>query len=164
MGIDFSETKGKMIVDIGRKTSIIVVITNEGIVYGKVVKTGNKDFNNDIKKYLRKQHNVTISEDDVERIKIELGLSKDAKPISVYGKDLLIKLQIRICVSNEEVANVIDKTVGRIETAIKEGLEKIDSELQADIAKSGIYITGEGRKLRGLDERIQLRTGIMVNG
>jgi rod shape-determining protein MreB len=44
--------------------------------------------------------------------------------------------------------------VARIETAVLSALENTPPELYADIVKNGIYLTGGGALLRGLDKRL----------
>ena len=46
--------------------------------------------------------------------------------------------------------------------AIKMALEQSPPELAADIAESGIYLTGGGALLRDLDKRIMDETGLPV--
>jgi rod shape-determining protein MreB len=44
--------------------------------------------------------------------------------------------------------------VSRIETAVLSALESTPPELYADIVQNGIYLTGGGALLRGLDKRL----------
>ena len=46
------------------------------------------------------------------------------------------------------------KTIAKIETAVLAALEETPPELYADIVKNGIYLTGGGALLRGLDKRL----------
>ena len=54
----------------------------------------------------------------------------------------------------QEIAHCIDKTVAKIENAVLAALEKTPPELYADIVQNGIYLTGGGALLRGLDKRL----------
>ena len=54
----------------------------------------------------------------------------------------------------QEIAHCLDKTVARVETAVLSALENTPPELYADIVKNGIYLTGGGALLRGLDKRL----------
>ena len=48
----------------------------------------------------------------------------------------------------------LDKTISKIEAAILNALESTPPELYADIVQNGIYLTGGGALLRGLDTRL----------
>lgn len=48
----------------------------------------------------------------------------------------------------------MEKSITRIETAVLSALENTPPELYADIVHNGIYLTGGGALLRGLDKRL----------
>jgi rod shape-determining protein MreB len=61
-------------------------------------------------------------------------------------------MEVPVCY--QEIANCIDKTVGKIENAVLSALENTPPELYADIVQNGIWLTGGGALLRGLDIRL----------
>lgn len=61
-------------------------------------------------------------------------------------------MEIPVCY--QEIAHCIDKSVAKIETAVLSALENTPPELYADIVKNGIWLTGGGALLRGLDKRL----------
>jgi rod shape-determining protein MreB len=61
-------------------------------------------------------------------------------------------MEVPVCY--QEIAHCLDKTVARIESAVLTALENTPPELYADIVKNGIYLTGGGALLRGLDKRL----------
>src|SRR3546814_9646960 len=69
----------------------------------------------------------------------------------------------QILVSYTEVAHCLDKSISKIEEAILKALEITPPELSADIYQTGIYLTGGGALLRGLDTRIQSKTTLPVH-
>jgi rod shape-determining protein MreB len=72
----------------------------------------------------------------------------------VNGRDLVTGIPKQIMVSYQEVADALDKSVFKIEEAVLKALEKTPPELAADIFRRGLYLTGGGALLRGLDKRI----------
>ena len=58
------------------------------------------------------------------------------------------------------MAYCLDKTVAKIENAVLSALENTPPELYADIVKNGIYLTGGGALLRGLDKRLTNKINI----
>ena len=61
---------------------------------------------------------------------------------------------MEINVNYQEIAHCIDKSIAKIETAVLSALESTPPELYADIVKNGIWLTGGGAQLRGLDKRL----------
>ncbi|MFA8298695.1 MAG: rod shape-determining protein [Hyphomicrobiales bacterium] len=168
IGIDVLEPTGNMIIDIGGGTSEIAVIALGGIVNNKSIRIAGDDFNNDIVEYMRKQHNISIGERTAERIKIEVGAAMtdiDNPPddYAVHGRDMLTGIPKEIKVNYQEIAQCLDKSISKIETAVLNALEMTPPELSADIYRTGIYLAGGGSMLRGLDKRIHLKTKLPVH-
>ena len=61
----------------------------------------------------------------------------------------------QVMVSYQEVAEALDKSIFKIEEAILKALETTPPELAADIYRRGLYLTGGGALLRGLDKRLE---------
>ena len=61
---------------------------------------------------------------------------------------------MKVPVCYQEIAHCLEKTIAKIETAVLAALEETPPELYADIVKNGIYLTGGGALLRGLDKRL----------
>ena len=73
IGLDVNAPEGNMIVDIGGGTTEIAVISLGGIVSNNSIKIAGDDLTADIQDYMRRQHNVKVSERMAERIKINVG-------------------------------------------------------------------------------------------
>ena len=67
-------------------------------------------------------------------------------------------MQVSVCY--QEVAHCLDKTIAKIENAILSALENTPPELYADIVRNGIYLTGGGALLRGLNRRLSEKINI----
>ncbi|MBI4932183.1 MAG: rod shape-determining protein [Bacteroidetes bacterium] len=168
IGIDVEEPMGNMIVDIGGGTSDIAIIALGGIVCDKSIRIAGDELTADIEDYMRRQHNILIGERTAERIKIEVGaaipeLDNPPPDYPVHGRDLMTGVPKEIFVSYSEIAHALDKSIAKIEEAILNALEITPPELAADIYRTGIYLTGGGALLRGLDKRISLKTKLPVH-
>jgi len=166
-GIDVLQPKGNMIVDIGGGTTEIAVITLGGIISGQSLKVAGNIFNENIMQYLREVHNLHIGESTAEDIKIKIGsaiekLTSPPKKIGVRGRDMLTGKPKQIHVSYKDVAKSLDKSIMQIENAVLETLSGIPPEISADIYANGIFLTGGGSLLRGLDERFSKLTELPV--
>ena len=65
--------------------------------------------------------------------------------------------------SYSEISHALDKSISKVEEAILKALEMTPPELSADIYRTGIYLTGGGALLRGLDQRISLKIKLPVH-
>jgi rod shape-determining protein MreB len=162
-GIDISRPCGNMIVDIGGGTSDIAVISLGSTVVSTSIKIAGDDFDEAIKRYMRKKHNLLIGERTAEDMKINIGSAfrrPEVEYMEVRGRNLVTGLPKTISVSSEEMEEALRESTNQIIDAIHSVLEKTPPELAADIADRGIVLTGGGSLLSGLEELIEDRTGI----
>jgi rod shape-determining protein MreB len=68
-----------------------------------------------------------------------------------------------IKVTYSEIAYALDKSISKIEEAIMRALEMSPPELSADIYENGIYLTGGGALLHGLDKRLAIKTKLPIH-
>ncbi len=165
IGIDVLAPEGNMIVDIGGGTTEIAVISLGGVAMDQSIRVAGDELTNDIMDYMRREHNVRIGERTAEQIKINAGaalqeLETPPEDFLVCGADQMDTLPRRIPVTYKEVAHCLEKSIVKIEAAILKALEETPPELYADIVRNGVYLTGGGAMLRGLDKRLTDRFGI----
>jgi rod shape-determining protein MreB len=168
IGIDVEEPNGNMIIDIGGGTTEIAVISLSGIVCDNSIRIAGDEFTADIVDYMRRQHNMLIGERTAEEIKKSIGaalteLENPPNDHAVNGRDLMTGIPKQIMVSYSEIAHAIDKSISKIEEAILKALETTPPELASDIYKSGLYLTGGGALLKGLDLRLSQKTKLTVH-
>ncbi len=168
IGIKIEQPIGSMIVDIGGGTTEIAVIALSGIVCDQSIRVAGDSFNKDILDYMRRQHNLLIGERTAERVKIEVGsalteLDEGPEDYEIRGRDLMTGIPKVIKISYSEIAFAIDKSVSKIEEAVLKALEISPPELSADIYDNGIYLTGGGALLRGLDKRLAMKTKLPIH-
>ncbi|MCL1973433.1 MAG: rod shape-determining protein [Bacteroidetes bacterium] len=168
IGIDVEAPEGSMVVDIGGGTTEIAVIALGGIVCNQSIRIAGDGFTNEIQQYMRHQHNIKIGERSAEDIKIHAGsaisdLESPPKPYEVRGPNLMTALPVEVLISSQEIAHCLDKSLAKIETAVLSVLEQTPPELYADIVKKGIFLTGGGALLRGLDTRLQNKINMPVH-
>lgn len=166
IGIDVNLPDGNMIVDIGGGTTEIAVISLGGIVSNNSIKMAGDDFTADIQDYMSRQHNVRVSERMAERIKINVGAAltdlgeNTPEDYVVHGPNRITAMPMEIPVCYQEIAHCLEKSIAKIEQAVISALENTPPELYADIVKNGIWLTGGGALLRGLDKRLTDKIGI----
>lgn len=168
IGLDVQEPVGNMIIDIGGGTTEIAVIALSGIVCDQSIRVAGDEFTYDIINYMRRQHNMLIGERTAEMIKINIGaalneLDDPPEDYPVNGRDLMTGIPKQIVVTYSEIAHALDKSIAKIEEAILKALEITPPEVSADIYRTGLYLTGGGALLRGLDKRIAQKTKLPVH-
>ncbi|MBR5856183.1 MAG: rod shape-determining protein [Bacteroidales bacterium] len=165
IGIDVEAPTGHMIVDIGGGTTEIAVISLGGIVCKESIRVAGDVFTGEIQQYMRQQHNIRIGEITAELIKINVGsaiadLDETPEPYIVRGPNLMTAHPVEVAVTSQEIAHCLDKSLAKIETAVLSVLEQTPPELYADIVQRGIFLTGGGALLRGLDKRLRDKINI----
>jgi rod shape-determining protein MreB and related proteins len=168
IGLDVEEPVGNMIIDIGGGTTEIALIALSGIVCDESIRIAGDEFTNDIMNYIKRQHNILVGERTAEQIKIHVGsalmeLEDEPEDFSVNGRDLMTGIPKQISVSYKEIAGCLDKSISKVEEAVLRVLESTPPELAADIYKRGLYLTGGGALIRGLDKRLHLKTKLPVH-
>jgi rod shape-determining protein MreB len=165
IGLDVEAPEGNMIVDIGGGTTEIAIISLGGIVSNKSIRVAGDDLTADILEYMGRQHNMKVGERTAELIKINVGsalvnLEDPPEDYVVFGPNRMTALPMEVPVTYQEIAHCLDKSVSKIETAVLNALENTPPELYADIVRKGIYLTGGGALLKGLDKRLQDKINI----
>ena len=165
IGLDVEAPTGNMVVDIGGGTTEIAVISLGGIVSQQSLRVAGDVFTSEIQQYMRQQHNIKVGEITSEEIKIRIGaaitdLENTPEPFVVRGPNLMTAHPMEIAVTSQEVAHCLDKSLAKIESAILSVLEQTPPELYQDIVERGIFLTGGGALLRGLDKRLSEKINI----
>jgi len=168
IGLDVEEPIGNMIIDIGGGTTEIAVIALSGIVCDQSIRTAGDEFTVDIMNYMKRQHNILIGERTAEQVKIHVGsalpeLEVPPEDYAVNGRDLMTGIPKQITITYQEIAHALDKSISKVEDAVLKALETTPPELASDIYKTGLYLTGGGALLRGLDKRIAQKTKLPVH-
>ena len=165
IGLEVEAPKGNMVVDIGGGTTEIAVISLGGIVIQDSIRTAGDVFTSDIQTYLRQQHNIKVGEITAEKIKIAVGavipdLVDGPEPYIVKGANLMTAHPVEATITYQEMAHCLDKSITRIESSILHVLEQTPPELYSDIVENGIFLSGGGALLRGLDIRLTEKVNI----
>ena len=164
-GLDVSKPSGNMVVDIGGGTTDIAVISLGGTVVSTSIKVAGDKFDESIVKYIRKKHNIVIGDRTAEDIKINIGCvypKIQDLDMDIKGRDLYTGLPKTVNIHSSEMIEALSEPAEEIIEAVHLVLEKTPPELSADIREKGIYMTGGGSLIDGLDKLIQESTGINV--
>jgi len=117
-----------------------------------------------ILQYVKRTYNLLIGERTAEIIKTTIGnaFPGEVESMDVKGRDLVTGIPKIITINSDEVRQAIQEQIDQIIAAVKTALEQTPPELAADIVDRGIYLTGGGALLKGLDELLKQETGLPI--
>ena len=163
--IPVHKPEGNMVIDIGGGTSDVAIISLSAIAYGESVRLAGDAIDESIVRYLRLKHNLNIGIFEGERIKIGIGSAYpelETLYTEVKGINVQTGVPTSITISDNEIREAIQEPILTIISTVMKALEKIPPELSADIHSNGIYLTGGGALIRGLDKLIEEQTTLKV--
>jgi rod shape-determining protein MreB len=165
VGIPVHRPEGNMVIDIGGGTTDVAVISLSAIAYGESVRVAGDAIDEAIVRYMRLQHHLNIGVFEGERVKVAVG-SAFPQPgnltTDVRGLNVKTGVPMSITIGDDEIREALKEPLTTIVASIMRALEKIPPELSSDIHSNGIYLTGGGALIRGLDKMIEERTTLKV--
>jgi len=166
-GLPVEEPTGNMVVDVGGGTTEVAIISLGGIVTCRSIRVAGDEMDEAIVSYIKRTYNLLVGERTAEEIKIQIGSAfpgyDGQADMEVRGRDLVTGLPRTLRVTAEEIRRALSEPVGAILEAIRTTLERTPPELASDIMDRGIFLTGGGSLLRGLDRLVAEETGMPVH-
>ena len=162
-GIDISQPRGNMVVDIGGGTTDVAVISLDNSVLSESIKVAGDKFDDSIVRYMRKKHNLLIGERTAEDMKIRIGSAYPRTEqlfTGVKGRNLISGLPQTVTVGSNEMIDALEEPLQHIIETIRTLFEKTPPELASDIAENGICLTGGGALLYGMDKFVTEHTKV----
>jgi rod shape-determining protein MreB len=148
------EPIGNLIVDVGGGTTEMAVVSMGGVVSGVSIRTGGSDLDAAIATHIRSEYGVVIGEKAAEQVKIAIGSAfpvRQGKVAVVVGREVASGAPTEVRVSEDEVRQAMSEPVRRIVEGARRTLAEAPPELTHDVLETGMYLTGGGGLLRGLD-------------
>lgn len=161
--LPIQDAAGNFIVDIGGGTTEVAVISLGGIVTFKSLRIAGDKLNDDIIQFALKEYKLLVGERTAEAIKIAIGSAlptKEKKEMPMRGRNIVTGLPEEVVVFSDDIQRALEKSVRQILAAVKTTIEETPPELLADVMTNGIYLSGGGSLLKGLDVLIAKETKI----
>ncbi|WP_339171918.1 rod shape-determining protein [Anoxybacillus sp. FSL W8-1294] len=154
-GMDIFQPSGNMVIDIGGGTTDVAVLSMGDIVTSASIKVAGDKFDQEILSYIKREYKLLIGERTAEEIKINIATvfpnARD-EAMDIRGRDLVTGLPRTITVRSGEIEKALRETVYTIVQTAKSVLERTPPELSADIIDRGVFLTGGGALLHGIDQ------------
>jgi rod shape-determining protein MreB len=160
------EPIGNLIVDIGGGTTEMAVISMGGVVSGVSIRTGGFDLDAAIAEHIRAEYGVAVGEKAAEEIKVAIGSAfpvPQGKVAVVVGRELTSGAPTEIRVREDEIRQAMGEPVRRIVDGARRTLAEAPPELTHDVLASGMFLTGGGGLLRGLDQLLSQECEVPVH-
>lgn len=158
IGVDIAPPRGNLIVDVGSGTTDSAVISMNDIVTSGSSKSAGDSMDFAIARYVKATFGIIIGKLTAERIKKEIGNVYDDswdKQTIVKGQCMVTGLPKSAEITSKEIYPVLLDEAKEIATSIGKTLDDLSPELTGDIAKNGLYLTGGGGELTGLNLFLQ---------
>ena len=158
-GIPIEEPRGFMLISIGGATTEVSVLSMNGVVAARTMRTGSLALDEAIMRYMRREKQLIIGQRTAEDLKVDLGtavqtpnLSRDK--VSLRGRDALSGRPAMAEITAEDIHKAIMPQVDVLVESVLDAFDNIPPELAEDILPNGIYLSGGGAQLEGLSDRL----------
>ncbi len=165
-GMDIMSPHGCMVIDLGAGTVDAAVMSLGGISVSKTIKIAGNAMDEEIIKYIRRNHGLIIGKAMARNCKEVIGsvIKSDIDlTFRVKGRDSLRGLPRAVEVRASEITDAISDITNAIINTVTDVLEDTPPEMLGDIQTDGIMLTGGLSKLKGMRELLEKETGITIH-
>ena len=158
--------KGVLVVDIGGGTTDVALISVSGIVIQRSIRVGGVKMDEAIANYIKLHSAVLIGDRTAEEVKLDLGSALPLlteRKARVRGRDMVTNLPQIVEINSTMVYEALQEPCMAIVEAIKWVLERTPPELAGSMVTDGIYLTGGGAQLYGMENFIENEIGLKAH-
>ena len=164
VGFDFSSPVGQLLVHVGASRTEVAMIFIGEMVNHMTIPVGGTQFDSAIIEYMRRRHGLYVGKRTAEQIKIRIGnvaKSAEEKTLDVKGRCMKTREGRVVTISSKEMLGALMEPLTLILDAIVAVIEQTGDDMRADIAKTGVMLTGGGL-LGGMDKFLDEVMGLRV--
>lgn len=163
-GLDISENRGRLIINIGGSTCEIAVIINSTVTFSRITSFAGDAVDDAIIKHLKENYGAHIGEYTAEKCKEAIGsaLPLPGQTFSLTGKDMVTNAPKALEVESAALQQAISEPLEVLENFLRESLSKIAAQHIKDAREDGALLVGGGSLLRGIDTFLTERLGIKI--
>ena len=163
-GLDFTQPRGCLVIDIGAGTTDIAMLSLGRVVQSRSIKIGGDAFITAFISYLSNEVRLNVGKKTAQAFLQTHGQAvlKNSEKSVIQGIDMTLGLPVNKDLDPSVTYKAIENTVSLIVTEVKLLLDGVPPDLAADVLTDGIHLTGGGSLLNGLAELISEKTGIIT--
>jgi rod shape-determining protein MreB and related proteins len=165
-GLPVHEPLGNLIVDVGGGTSEVAMVSLGGIITQRSIRVGGFDMDEAVQHHLRRDYGLAIGERASEKLKVAIGSAYptgEGVSAEIQGREITTGMPRGVRITQEEIRETLSESVNAIVGATRECLAESDPELGHDVLERGMFLTGGGGMLRGLDIRLSQECEVPVH-
>lgn len=169
-GLDISEARGMLSVSIGGSVTEIAVMSMNGVVAFRSMRSGSTAMDDAIVRYIRKEKGLVIGLRTAEDLKcdlvdcaLDLNSHVDMEQVLLRGRDAVTGRPNTVKVTARDITRAVQQPIETIVEAVRDALANTPPELAGDIAETGIHLSGGGALLCGLAAQLEKVTGLSVH-
>ena len=164
MGADIVNEQGILVVNCGAETTEISVLSENGMVVNRLVKTGGNKIDASIVTSVRKEMDFLIGRTTAELLRKNFGIIDAFMPgVKVAGRDLITGVPRQEIIGPELIRRALKEPLLECVQAIQTILERTPPIVRKAAAGRGILLSGGQAKLPGLKEYLEEQTRLKVS-
>ncbi len=163
--IPLNDSTPCFIIDMAGGVTNIGAVTLDGVIAGISVNFGSNKISTDIIDFVAENYGLQIGLLTAERLKKEIGslLDNDALSTVVNGRDVKTGTPRAISLRAMDILEPVAKYFDKISELALTVLKKLPPEVSAEIRHAGVYVSGEGSCLYGLEKYYAEKFGMKIN-
>ena len=153
LDLDVQKSPGLFVVNLGAETTELSILAYGGVVLNKMLKFGSNSLDHAIINSVRYNQDFLIGQLTAETLRKTFGIQSEneSTTLSVAGRNLLTRIPEQKSISMSLVHAAIKDLIKSCVHEIHALLERTPPEVQRNIKKDGIYLTGGLANLKGID-------------
>ncbi|MGW0805721.1 rod shape-determining protein [Nonomuraea sp. NPDC002799] len=163
-GLPVKDCAGRMVIDIGRDSARIAVLSHGVVVAAAKVRGGGEAINRSIARLVEREHGLLLDAQEAEAAKRRAGT--EWKPLHrqvvVHARDPDTGRERAVTLSVQEIYEATKQPVEAIVRAAMDTVERCPPELVVDLGERGAVLVGGGALLRGLGRRLRAALSMPV--
>ena len=165
LGLDVQHSPGLFVVNLGAETTELSILAYGGVVLNKMLKFGGSNLDNAIVNSVRYNQEFLIGQLTAETLRKTFGIlsKQEMDSLSVAGRNLLTRIPEQKSISMSLVHAAMKDLMKGCAHEIHALLERTPPEVQRNIQKDGIYLTGGLANLKGTDNFMENSLGIKIH-
>jgi len=166
MGLDLpvAAATGCAVCDVGAGGVQVAVISLSGVVAAQSARAGGDHLDDAIAAWVRERHGIAVDRRAAEALKLALGCAMPLdrpRSVEATGRDAG-GTAVTVAVSSSDVTDAIQAPLHAVAAAVRDVLRQVPARFESGVAEGGLYLTGGGALLRGLNDFLARETGVPV--